>query len=77
VLQITEAILLTSCTGLNEYYSSYANVGHNDLASLIVLWIIPNGAWLVVPSYMIYVYGKEIISALNTAGRSGLPEKEE
>jgi hypothetical protein len=31
----------------------------------------------VVPSYMIYVYGKEIISAMNTAGRSGLPEKEE
>lgn len=27
--------------GLNEYYSDFANIGHNDLYSLIVLWIIP------------------------------------
>ncbi|OAA39538.1 C6 transcription factor [Beauveria brongniartii RCEF 3172] len=34
--------LTTSCfTGLNEYYSGFDNIGHNDLSSLIFLWIIP------------------------------------
>ena len=27
--------------GLNEYYSGFENVGHNDPISLIFLWIIP------------------------------------
>lgn len=27
--------------GLNEYYSGFDNIGHNDLYSLIFLWIIP------------------------------------
>lgn len=28
-------------SGLNEYYSGFANIGHNDLLTLIPLWIIP------------------------------------
>jgi hypothetical protein len=27
--------------GLNEYYSGFDNIGHNDVVSLIFLWIIP------------------------------------
>lgn len=27
--------------GLNEFFSGFANIGHNDAATLIVLWIIP------------------------------------
>ena len=27
--------------GLNEYYSGFENIGHNDPLSLIFLWIIP------------------------------------
>lgn len=27
--------------GLNEYFSSYDNIGHNNLVQLIFLWIIP------------------------------------
>jgi hypothetical protein len=67
---------LISIIGLNEYFSSYANVGHNDWSRLILLWIIPNGAWLVVPSYMIYVFGKEILGAMHLAGKAP-SEKEE
>lgn len=70
--------IFASCTqaranhriGMNEYFSSYQNVGHNDWSRLVLLWIIPNGAWLVVPSYMIYVLGGEIISGMELAGRS-------
>jgi len=31
---------------------------------LIVLWVIPNGAWIVGSSYMIYVLGKEILESM-------------
>lgn len=26
---------------MNEYYSGFDNIGHNDVLSLIFLWIIP------------------------------------
>ncbi|KAK3504785.1 hypothetical protein B0T13DRAFT_507375 [Neurospora crassa] len=49
---------------LNEYYSGFDNIGHNSTFDLILLWIIPNGAWLVFPSVMIYTLGSEIIDGL-------------
>ncbi|KAA6407917.1 MAG: Emopamil-binding [Lasallia pustulata] len=36
-------------------------------SALLFLWIIPNGAWLVFPSYMIYVFGQEILQGLEIA----------
>ena len=45
---------------LQEYYSGYAMVGHNDWRTLILLWMIPNGAWLVVPGYLAYAFAQEI-----------------
>ncbi|KAK3950788.1 hypothetical protein QBC32DRAFT_216516 [Pseudoneurospora amorphoporcata] len=54
---------------LNEYYSGFDNIGHNSTFDLILLWIIPNGAWLVFPSVMIFTLGSEIIDGL--AGPSG------
>ncbi|KAK2629023.1 hypothetical protein QTJ16_002126 [Diplocarpon rosae] len=53
---------------LNEYYSGFHNIGHNSARDLIFLWIIPNGAWLVLPSYMIYMTGSEILQGLMIAG---------
>ncbi|CAG7924076.1 unnamed protein product [Penicillium olsonii] len=52
---------------LNEYFSGYDNVGHNDLVTLVIYWIIPNGAWLVFPSYNIYILGGEILSSIELA----------
>ncbi|KAG4410774.1 hypothetical protein IFR04_016089 [Cadophora malorum] len=49
---------------MNEYYSGFENIGHNSVRNLIFLWIIPNGAWLVLPSYMIYLTGSEILQGL-------------
>ncbi|OIW33180.1 hypothetical protein CONLIGDRAFT_163688 [Coniochaeta ligniaria NRRL 30616] len=60
---------------LNEYYSGFDNIGHNSLSSLVWLWIIPNGLWLVFPCYMIYALGGEIVDAL--AGVSGPAVKDE
>jgi hypothetical protein len=38
------------------------------MATLIPLWVIPNGAWIVLPGYMIYVLGMEIWATLDAAG---------
>ncbi|KAI1629491.1 hypothetical protein EDD37DRAFT_53904 [Exophiala viscosa] len=50
---------------LNEAFSGFDNIGHNSLYPLIVLWIIPNGAWIVASSYMIYVFGKDILESMS------------
>jgi len=66
----TAAVMTVSKTVLywaNEYYSGFENIGHNKFIDLIFLWIIPNGAWLVAPSYIIYVTGSEIIQGLTVA----------
>ncbi|RDA92063.1 hypothetical protein CP533_0980 [Ophiocordyceps camponoti-saundersi (nom. inval.)] len=52
---------------MNEYYSGFDNIGHNPMLDLIYLWIIPNGAWLVGSSYMIWKLGGEILDGLETA----------
>lgn len=51
---------------LNEYFSDWSNVRHNSWATIFWLWIMVNGAWLVVPTYMCYVFGKEIAEAMIT-----------
>ncbi|KAJ5246166.1 hypothetical protein N7468_001149 [Penicillium chermesinum] len=56
---------------LNEYFSDFSNIGHNDALSLVFLWIIPNGLWLVFPSYSIYTLGAEILSSLEQASPRG------
>ncbi|EAW08159.1 uncharacterized protein ACLA_028840 [Aspergillus clavatus NRRL 1] len=52
---------------LNELFSGFANIGHNDALTLITMWIIPNGLWIVFPSYNIYILGQEILAALESA----------
>ncbi|KAG5991949.1 hypothetical protein E4U52_003189 [Claviceps spartinae] len=48
----------------NEYFSGFANVGHNEFVDLLLMWILPNGAWLVGPAYMIWSMGSEILDNL-------------
>ncbi|KAG5958205.1 hypothetical protein E4U57_001478 [Claviceps arundinis] len=48
----------------NEYFSGFENVGHNEFVDLLLMWILPNGAWLVGPAYMIWSMGSEILDKL-------------
>ncbi|OAA64382.1 Emopamil-binding protein [Niveomyces insectorum RCEF 264] len=78
MLAFSAAVMTLSKTvlyWLNEYFSYFDNIGHNDLYSLVFLWIIPNGLWLVFPTYVIYQLGGEIVNVL--AGASADDEKEE
>ncbi|KAI1755500.1 hypothetical protein F4782DRAFT_407188 [Xylaria castorea] len=60
VMTLSKTVLYWLC----EYFSGFDNIGHNSLVDLIFLWIIPNGAWLVGPTYMIYELGNEIVNNL-------------
>ncbi|TBU45626.1 hypothetical protein BD309DRAFT_859785 [Dichomitus squalens] len=55
---------------LQEYYCGGCAVGHNDFKTLFIYWIIPNGLWLVFPSYILYVFWNDISSALHLADRA-------
>ncbi|RCI15378.1 hypothetical protein L249_6564 [Ophiocordyceps polyrhachis-furcata BCC 54312] len=66
-LPVGDVPLSLTRPGMNEYYSGFDNIGHNALLDLIFLWIIPNGAWLVGSSYMIWKLGGEILDGLETA----------
>lgn len=61
------AVMTVSKTVLywaNEAFSGFASIGHNDWSRLFWLWIIPNGAWIILPSYMIWVLGREILDGM-------------
>lgn len=62
------AVMTLSKTALyfmNEYYSGWAGIRHNDWVNLYAFWLPLNAAWLVLPSYMCYVLGKEIVEAMS------------
>ncbi|AEO68625.1 uncharacterized protein THITE_2118203 [Thermothielavioides terrestris NRRL 8126] len=75
LLGFSAAVMTVSKTvlyGLNEFCSGFDNVGHNLPWTLVFLYIIPNGAWIVVPLvFMVYSMGAEIIAGL--AGASAPP----
>ncbi|KAL2871144.1 uncharacterized protein BJX67DRAFT_218348 [Aspergillus lucknowensis] len=49
---------------VQEYCSDFENIGHNDIWTLVIFWIIPNGLWLVFPAYSLHILGEEIVSSL-------------
>ncbi|KAF8198350.1 hypothetical protein K438DRAFT_1824243 [Mycena galopus ATCC 62051] len=50
-----------------EYYCNYCAVGHNSVKVLIQYWIIPGGIWIVVPSFIVWRLGKDLVADLNVA----------
>ncbi|KAF2226071.1 hypothetical protein BDZ85DRAFT_192705 [Elsinoe ampelina] len=52
---------------LNEAYSGFDNIGHNDAWTLVTLWVLPNAPWIVIPIYLTYVFGAEILQGLEFA----------
>ncbi|KAK3357893.1 hypothetical protein B0T25DRAFT_173835 [Lasiosphaeria hispida] len=49
---------------LNESFSGFDNIGHNEPLQLFFLWIVPNGLWLVFPAIITYTIGSEIVDGL-------------
>ncbi|KAH8898192.1 hypothetical protein GQ53DRAFT_742313 [Thozetella sp. PMI_491] len=61
---------------LNEAYSGFDNISQNSTFDLILLWVIPNGLWLVFPTIMIYTLGTDIISGLTVASGAAAVKEE-
>ncbi|KAL4780023.1 hypothetical protein BJX76DRAFT_339257 [Aspergillus varians] len=51
---------------LQEYFSNYENIGHNEFWPLVA-WIGLNGLWIVVPTWNLHVLGEEIVASLTSA----------
>ncbi|KAL4922662.1 hypothetical protein BDW62DRAFT_171461 [Aspergillus aurantiobrunneus] len=51
---------------LQEYFSDFENIGHNEFWPLVA-WVVLNGLWIVVPAYNLHVLGEEIVSSLTNA----------
>ncbi|TCD67629.1 hypothetical protein EIP91_012194 [Steccherinum ochraceum] len=70
VLGFASATMTLSKTFLywaQEYYCGLCAVGHNDLKTLLLLWVLPNGLWLLVPSFIVYRFAKDISASLRVA----------
>ena len=69
VLCFTACVMTASKTilyGANEVFSGYRHVGHNDWVKVWLFWTPMNAAWIVVPAYMSYILGKELVEAMST-----------
>ncbi|EGD97880.1 hypothetical protein TESG_05384 [Trichophyton tonsurans CBS 112818] len=60
--------------GLNEAYSGFDNIGHNDMFTLAFLWILPNGLWIIFPAFATFLHGREIVGSLETASVEANPK---
>ncbi|KAI0298967.1 hypothetical protein B0F90DRAFT_1729648 [Multifurca ochricompacta] len=65
VMTLSKTVLYWS----QEYYCGFCAVGHNDFKTLFLYWIIPNGLWIVVPSFIVFKLGKDIATSINVAAR--------
>ncbi|KZV73388.1 hypothetical protein PENSPDRAFT_648925 [Peniophora sp. CONT] len=59
---------------LQEYFCGGCAVGHNSMKDLLLLWVLPNGLWIVVPSMIVYTFGKDIARSVTVASK--LEEKQ-
>jgi len=57
-----------------EYYCGGCAVGQNDWYTLIVYWVIPNGLWLVVPSFILHRLGSDIAQSLRVSSKLAAKE---
>ncbi|KAM6527187.1 hypothetical protein FSOLCH5_003259 [Fusarium solani] len=70
LIGFSAAVMTLSKTVLywaNEYYSGFDNISHNTPLDIFYLWMLPNGFWLILPAYMIWVFGNNILDGLAMA----------
>ncbi|KAF9525410.1 hypothetical protein CPB83DRAFT_772043 [Crepidotus variabilis] len=58
-----------------EYFCDYCATGQNDPWTLLTLWVIPNGIWIVIPAFIVYRLGEDLIESLNIAAKVSAPAK--
>ncbi|KAL7423532.1 uroporphyrin-III C-methyltransferase [Cryptotrichosporon argae] len=61
------AVMTTSKTVLyflQEYFCGWCMVGHNDARTFWLVWVVPNGTWIVVPFVVSVVLGTQLARTL-------------
>jgi len=53
-----------------EYFCGWCSIGHNNMADLLLMWILPNGLWILFPGLIMWKFGKDIGAALHTNARA-------
>ncbi|KAJ3771631.1 hypothetical protein FB446DRAFT_739686 [Lentinula raphanica] len=59
-----------------EYFCGFCATGQNDVRTLVVYWVIPNGLWLLFPALIVYTLGKDLVGQLGLADRAEIAAKE-
>ncbi|KAJ4268855.1 hypothetical protein NW762_002925 [Fusarium torreyae] len=80
IIAFSAAVMTLSKTVLylaNEYYSGFDNISHNTPMDIFTLWVLPNGCWILLPTYMIWAFGKEILDGLTIASGQSVKESRE
>ncbi|KAJ8502933.1 hypothetical protein ONZ45_g11294 [Pleurotus djamor] len=54
-----------------EYYCGFCAIGHNSFKDLLMYWILPGGAWMIVPAMIAVRLGKDIVGQLDVADGAG------
>ncbi|KAI3478697.1 hypothetical protein L1887_59334 [Cichorium endivia] len=67
LITVTMTLSKTILYVLNDYCCGWCKTGHNDLYTLIVYWILPNGLWILFPAIIAYVFVKELSTTLKVA----------
>ncbi|KAK2074241.1 hypothetical protein P8C59_008462 [Phyllachora maydis] len=77
LLGFTAAVMTLSKTVLyflNEVFSGFDSVRHNDWGTLIFPYCIMNGLWVLFPSILVYELGLDIIDGLSLAAAPPVKE---
>ncbi|KAI8139746.1 hypothetical protein BJV82DRAFT_521352 [Fennellomyces sp. T-0311] len=72
LIGFTAAIMTVAKTVLYwlvDFFAGMAHTGHNNLQDYILLWIIPNGAWILVPGLIAYTLGGDLVGRLDVADK--------
>ena len=67
VMTASKTVLFVANTAFER--PAFKSIRHNDAWNLLFLWVLPNGAWILVPSVILWRLGEELVSALNGAGK--------
>ncbi|SAM07962.1 hypothetical protein [Absidia glauca] len=54
----------TALYWLNEFFSGMNHTGHNSIFDFVLLWVIPNGLWIVVPGLILVTLGRDLCGQL-------------
>ncbi|KAF8488115.1 hypothetical protein JB92DRAFT_3018105 [Gautieria morchelliformis] len=54
---------------VQEYYCGWCSIGHNSLPDLLLLWVLPNGLWILFPGLIAWKLGKDISANLHASAR--------